>query len=136
MKVTPLKIGILAGALICASIALIGLSGCEMFASHTDPLADPKAGWKGVNISKILNNTEPDAAITKDYKDYIQNLPANMKGSVSIWPLDFFYEDGRGGHAVKIGIAVNGTWWQHVLIYDQNDKRIKVIKYISGHYAC
>lgn len=123
-------------ALICGAVALIGLSGCEVFPSHTDPLADPKAGWKGVNISKILENKEPDSVITKDYQDYIENLPANMKGSVSIWPLDFYFEDGKGRHAVKIRIAVNGTWWQHVLMYDQNDKRIKVIKYISGHYRC
>jgi hypothetical protein len=131
MKITRCKFWLVLAASICALAGFTCLSGREIFANHTNPLANPTAGWKGVNISK-----EPDHVITKDYEDYIQNLPANMKNGVSIWALDFFYEDGKGRHAVKIGVALKGTWWQHVLIYDQNDKRIEVIKYISGHYAC
>jgi hypothetical protein len=138
MKITRFKFWVLLTTPICVLTAFtvaafIFLSGCEMFENHTDPLADPKAGWKRSDLSKVYKGTEPDAAITKDYEDYTHTLPPY---SVSIYTQDFLYEDGTGRHAVKIGVAINGTWWQHVLIYDQNDKRIKVIKYISGHYAC
>ena len=105
-----------------------------MFENHTDPLADPEAGWKRSDLSKVFKGTEPDAAITKDYEDYRNSFPPGS--SVPIDVQDFLYEDGTGKHAVKIRFASGGTEWTHVLIYDQNDKRIKIIKYISGHYAC
>ena len=45
------------------------------------------------------------------------------------------FEDGNGQHAIRIEIPLNGTWWEHVLIYNKNNTRIKVIKYANGHYA-
>ena len=45
-------------------------------------------------------------------------------------------EDGTGQHAVTIAVDLGGTEWSHVLTYDKNDKRVRVIKYISGHYRC
>jgi hypothetical protein len=129
MKITRFKFWVFLTAPICVlmaftAAAFIFLSGCEMFENHTDPVA----GWKN-----FYPNPEPDAAIKKDYEDYMHNLPP---WSAQIDAQNFFYEDKTGQHAVKIEVAVNGTWWIHVLIYDQNDKRIKVIKYIGGHYAC
>jgi hypothetical protein len=29
---------------------------------------------------------------------------------------------------------LNGTAWNHVLIYDKDNKRVKVIKYVGYHY--
>jgi hypothetical protein len=47
-----------------------------------------------------------------------------------------FYQDKTGQFAVRLELAVNGVWWVHILIYDQNFKRIKVIRYRNGRYAC
>ena len=72
-----------------------------------------------------------DKAIAANYQDYIQKLPSEERNYVGTIHL---FEDGAGRHAVKIEIGLNGTWWEHVLIYDKNNKRIKTIKYSSGGY--
>jgi hypothetical protein len=97
-------------------------TGCEMSADQTNPIP----GWQ------VDFKTEPSPVVEKDYKDYIQKLPPDEKRSahVSSW-----VKDGTGQHAIVIEVALNGTWWNHVLIYDKDDKRIKAVKYIAGHYA-
>jgi hypothetical protein len=40
-----------------------------------------------------------------------------------------------GQHAVKIEIPLNGAYSEHVLFYDKENKRIKVIVYSGGRYA-
>ena len=85
---------------------------------------NPLAGWK-------VYFHEPDQTITNDYRDYIQKLPPKERkyaGGIQ------YFEDGTGELAIKIEIPLNGTSWQHVLIYDKNNKRIKTIKYSSGSY--
>ena len=102
-------------------VASVCWTGCEIFASHTDPLA----GWR-------MYFGKADQSIVDDYQNYVQRLSAKEReraGSV------FFYEDGTGQHAVEIKYGLNGTVWHHVLIYDKYDKRIKTIKYASGNYG-
>jgi hypothetical protein len=88
------------------------------------------AGWK------VLLNRDSDTisqAIRDDYRGYIQEelIPKHyFIDENDIW----LYEDGTGQHAVRIDIPINGTYWEHVLIYDKNNKRIKVMKYIGGSY--
>jgi hypothetical protein len=94
----------------------------EVFYRHSNPIES----WKGASQN-------PNPAIDKDYHDFISKL--------SLLPQDFiiqqnYLEDGTGQYAVTIQVGRKGTYWTYVLIYDQNSKRIKVIKYISGHYAC
>lgn len=85
---------------------------------------NPLAGWKPAS-------TNPNQTIVNDYQNYIQKLPSEERKYAGMIQ---YFEDGMGEHAIKIEIPLNGTWWQHVLIYDQNDKRIKMIKYSSGGY--
>ena len=66
-----------------------------------------------------------------DYQDYLQKLPSKQRGFTGAL---HFSEDGTGQHAVTIQIGVNGTWWVHILFYDKENKRIKVVKYKSGGY--
>jgi hypothetical protein len=116
MKTTRLTIFfVLSAASIC-------WTGCETFASHTDPLV----GWQ-----KAYKH-EPDQAIEKDCQDYIQSLKLSPEKGTYVAYIEFF-EDGTGQHAEKITISLNKTDWEHVLIYDKDDKRIKTIKYVSGH---
>lgn len=104
--------------------AIFWITGC----SAPKPTPDPLAGWK-VLLSK--DSERLNQAIIDDYKDYIRDLPPNERHSIGV--IDFL-EDGTGQHAVRFEIALNGTDWAYVLIYNKYDKRIKVIKYVSGYY--
>jgi hypothetical protein len=100
----------------------IGILGC----STTTP--DPLAGWKML----YGHNSEAfDTAVKDNYREYLEELPKKQKGFVG--PIQFF-AGGGGQHAVRIEIALNGTDWTHILIYDNTNNRIKVIRYASGHY--
>jgi hypothetical protein len=107
--------------------AILWGAGC----AAPKPALDPLAGWK---VLLTRDSEKLNQAITDDYRDYIQKLPPEERKFVddnNIW----FYEDGTGQHAVRIEIGLNHTWWEHVLIYDKENKRIKVIKYPNGRYA-
>ena len=92
------------------------------------PPPDPLAGWK---ILSSRDSEKLSQSIKDDYPDYIKKLPARKRELVDIiW----FFEDRTGQHAVKFDIPLNGVWFSHVLIYDKENKRIKVIKYRSGTY--
>ena len=114
MKTTRFTLTILFAALIC-------LTGCVS-------TKDPVAGWK-VLLSRDYEKLDP--AITNDYKDYIEKLSAeDRKYAGPIW----FFADGTGQHAVKIEIEYDGNIWEHVLIYDKDNKRNRVVKYFGGRY--
>jgi hypothetical protein len=101
--------------------------GCKP-SEPAPPVPNPLAGFH----FSSLNNLDSNKAITDDYKDYIQKLSPKERERAS--PI-FYFEDGMGQHAVQIRIGINGTSWEHVLIYDKDNKRIKTLKYVSGHYA-
>jgi hypothetical protein len=90
---------------------------------------DPKDGWKDL-LSREVNLSQ---AIKDDYQDYIQKELIAKHYAVhdyNVW----FYEDGTGQHAVKISLPINGTYREHVLVYDKDNKRIKLIRYNGGRY--
>jgi len=110
----------------CILLALfILVAGC----ASSDPTPNPLAGF---NFCFSPDPAKLDKAIQADYLDYIQKLPTKER-KFAYYASDF--EDGTGRHAIAILIELNGTEWTHVLIYDRDNKRIKVTKYISGHYA-
>jgi hypothetical protein len=98
------------------------VSGCSCSASK--PAADPLAGWQGDF------NEQPNQIIVNDYQNYIKQLPTEEGKSVLIigW-----LKNGSGQHAIKIKTGTEGPDWEHILIYDKDNKRIKTIKYLSGH---
>ena len=104
--------------------AVIWGTGCATPKHNFDPLN----GW---SFCFSQDPNKLDKAITDDYEGYIQKLPAEERNYVGTI---HFFEDRTGEHAVNIEIGLNGTWWEHVLIYDKENKRIKVIKYANGHY--
>jgi hypothetical protein len=96
------------------------------------PTPNPLEGWK-VLLSR--DSDKLNQAIKDDCWDYIHKLPPEEKNSLtesSIW----FFENSTGQHAVKFTIPVAGfigdILWDHILIYDTNNKRIKTIKFKSG----
>ena len=94
----------------------------------------PLEGWRrcrdqGLSLSRL------DKAITDDYWSYIERLPREEREYViesNIWLL----EDGTGRLAIQISIPLRGfwtdIWWNHILIYDTNNKRIKTMKHKGG----
>ena len=93
------------------------------------PGPDPLEGWN--LLSQDPNKL--DGAIRADYRDYIQKLPAEERRYVQDFNIRFV-ADGTGRHAVRISIPDKGIWWEHILIYDQNNQRVQAIKRISGYY--
>jgi|SRR5579859_948384 len=104
---------------------LLAIILCGAGCATTVP--DPLAGWHFSG----LDNLDSNKAIVDDYQDYIRKLPSRQKGFVGSVG---FFEDGAGQHAVGIQMGVNGTWWNHILIYDKENKRIKVVVYRNGGY--
>ena len=110
----------------CMALAGILFSaGCAMWGSRPDPLE----GWR---MCRSQDPRDLDRAISDDYQDYVRHLPSRERNYVG--PIELF-EDGTGQHAVKIEIALNGTWLEHLLIYNSQNERVRAITYKHGHYA-
>jgi hypothetical protein len=103
--------------------AIVLTVGCVGFVHHSDPLA----GW---HVSDLIN-LDSNKAISDDYRAYISKLSPNEKKYLA---QVFYFEDGTDQHAVRISILLNGTGWAHILIYDKENKRIRVIKYAASRY--
>jgi hypothetical protein len=103
------------------ALCLMILSGCSCSTTKQDPLA----GWQK-DYGKV------DQPIVNDYQNYSHTLSPKEQNNIAY--INFF-EDGTGQHAVEFMIELNHTNWRHILIYDKDDKRIKTIKYVSGHSA-
>ena len=43
------------------------------------------------------------------------------------------FEDGKGAHAMVIRLWLRHREWKHVLIYDDSNRRVQVMKYADGH---
>jgi len=115
--------------LFCFLLAVIvWTNGCSIFGHRPDPLS----GWNALVGGRELDEFEE--ASGNDYKDYVQKLSPEERDEIITQP--FFFKDGTGQHAIKIEIPLNGTWWVHVLFYDKDNKRIKVIKLKNGSYRC
>ena len=115
-------------------LAIIFGFRCGTSKPTTDPLAD-------FHFSS-LNNLDSNKTITADYQDYIKKL--SLKSPDFVGSVDYS-EDATGRHAVHIEIGIHrkwwdltqesGRWWEHILIYDKDNNRLKVIKYRNGGYG-
>lgn len=111
------------------------------------PPLEPLKGWKpggevgckngemSAEISPIPGYKE----ISDDVQKFVNKLPVDHSPYGTrrwcYWIEDMrFYEDGTGQHAVGFQIPHDGTWWGYVLIYDKNNKRVKAVRYVQGHY--
>jgi hypothetical protein len=109
---------------IYLTVCVLLISGCR--SSTANPQPDPLAGWR------IDFNHQPAPSIMRDYQDYVRNLrPVGDK----ITSLGYFYENGTGQHALEFEVFDSGTSsWIYILIYDNQNKRIKAIKYQHKKY--
>jgi hypothetical protein len=109
-----------------AACFLFAVLVCSFGCTAPKPTPDPLTGFHAAG--KAL-----DQSIVNDYQNYIQHLSPKEKQNLGPYPA-LFLEDGTGQHAVKIVIGMDGNVWEHVLIYDKDDKRVKTFKYVSGGY--
>jgi len=114
--------------------ACVFASGCGTVhlypAGSALPGPNPVAGWtacRSQDVGKL------DNAIQNDYQDYVCKL--SRKERMWIGPVGIS-EDGSGKHAITLQIAWYGTDWAHVLVYDKDNKRVKAVRYVAGHYRC
>jgi hypothetical protein len=110
--------------LFAVALGVMMISGCSLF--YPKPTHDPLIGFQIDGLFDPYSN-KSNKAIWGDCQDYMKQ--EKIAGPVTT------YKDGTGQHAIEIHVGINGTWWEYVLIYDKNDKRIKAIKYADGHYA-
>jgi hypothetical protein len=76
---------------------------------------------------------QPDPAILADCKSYIEQLPDEQKKAIGRNDRTVtFWENGKGGRAMLIRFFRWGTEWEHILFYDDSNRRLKVLKYVGG----
>jgi hypothetical protein len=71
----------------------------------------------------------PDKAVITDYNDYIKELPQAERERVADVR---YFNDGAGQNAVAITVNGKDGSWTHVLIYDKQNKRLRVSKLAQG----
>jgi uncharacterized protein YceK len=92
------------------------------------PDPNPLAAWKHTP------DVQPDPAIVADYETYIEQLPQDQKKVLIVNPyMVRLFWDEKGAHAVEIRLYLKHTEWKYVLIYDESNRRVKVLKYAGGH---
>jgi len=71
----------------------------------------------------------PDDTVVTDYNAYIEKLPKAERPGVSDVK---YYVDGTGRNAVAVLVKVGDTQWTHLVVYDKQNKRTGVTKFIAG----
>jgi hypothetical protein len=79
-------------------------------------------GWKATQDL-------PDDTVVTDYNAYIEKLPKAERPGVSDVK---YYVDGTGRYAVAVLVNVDGNQWTHLVVYDKQNKRTGVTKFVSG----
>lgn len=109
----------------------------DLVAASEVSTTDPLIGWTfrplpGSGAPPGHNTNHLDQAIVDDYQDFIKK-----RGLGIISPVTGFYEDGLGHIAVQFKAFVsNCESWHFVLMYDHQNKRVKVLKYDRGRHMC
>jgi hypothetical protein len=121
------------------------LKGWKQIGTMPEATLDALRGWTNSTIPRP--SKEPPApslpkAIEDDYQDFVRKLPVVKDHfgfgdhSERYWiQWAWAFEDKTGQKAIVIFIPLEGTFVHYILIYDQNNKRTKTIKYLAGHYS-
>jgi hypothetical protein len=78
-------------------------------------------GWKATSLL--------DKAVITDYNAYIESLPPAERERVADVR---YFNDGAGQNAVAITVNGQDAPWTHVLVYDKQNKRLRVSKQAQG----
>jgi hypothetical protein len=146
MKATPF----IAWTLLITMLFATGCQNCSQramifplhpinatFARHSNPIRD----WTFRPFDEYApphdrHHYQLDKTVIDDYQQFVADQKFRYPSLFVDRPLTGFFEDGTGRRAITFFIHRNGTEWTYVLIYDQKNKRTKVIRYVSGYYMC
>jgi hypothetical protein len=113
-------------------------AGIAKFEAHRPPgegeKAVPKTAAAGTTGPEALKgwkttNDLPADTVVTDYNEYIEKLPKAERPGVSDVK---YYVDGTGRNAVAVLVNLGDTQWTHLLVYDKQDKRTGVTKFVAG----
>jgi hypothetical protein len=82
-------------------------------------------GLKGWKETQDL----PADAVVADYNEYIEKLPKAERPGVSNVK---YYVDDMERNAVAVLVYVGNTQWTHLVVYDKQNKRAGVTKFVAG----
>jgi len=113
-----------------AGVAKYDVSAWSDVAGNAAPAAGVVApakaeAMKGWNATQDL----PDDTVVTDYNDYIERLPKAERPGVSDVK---YYVDGTGRNAVAVLVNAGGAQWTHLLVYDKQNKRTGVTRFVAG----
>ena len=113
-----------------AGVAKYDVSARSDVAGNAAPAAGVVApakaeALKGWNATQDL----PDDTVVTDYNDYIERLPKAERPGVSDVK---YYVDGTGRNAVAVLVNAGGAQWTHLLVYDKQNKRTGVTRFVAG----
>ncbi len=87
---------------------------------------DPAKGWTYQQFETL------DKAIIEDYHSYIEEKKLKVSGGVS-----GFYDVGTGQRAVEFEVFTDGnTSWHFALIYDRQNRRLRVVRFGRNWSMC
>ena len=110
----------------------LGVSACAPPVPHNDPMQ----GWQEVRtFAEPFYKTVPiPKTIRQDVQAFIRTLSGQEKYDTEADFNELYWEDGTGQHAVVFNVPHDGEHWHYALIYDRNNRRVKVLKYSTGSY--
>lgn len=121
-------------ASILAMAALLSV-GCSTTRAPGFIERHPSEGWRVALPPQEFSSVHVNADIVADYESYLASLSPEERREAFETRMRLL-EDGTGRHAIEISIPVSGLWggfwWDHVLVYDVNNKRIETLKYERG----
>ena len=95
--------------------------------------AAPKPGVGATAVPEALKGWKatqdlPADTVVTDYNAYIEKLPKAERPGVADVK---YYVDDTGRNAVAVLVNVSGTQWTHLLVYDKQNARVDVKKFVG-----
>jgi hypothetical protein len=129
------------------ALSLVFLSGCATTKNPVDGWTpDGDSGYVNIrgSLQAYIKTIPYGKVVEEDVQKFVDHMPVHRYGdlqqgyvrrSESYWidHVSLFRNEG-GQRAVMIRIPLDGDWTNYVLFYDSHGVRIKVVKWISGHY--
>jgi hypothetical protein len=109
--------------LYLAAIGLLMLFALVSGCSSSKPKSDPLAGWHTCD--------HVPQSVKADLQNYLDSLSQYQRDHIVF--TDLYELDGQ--YAVRLTLALNGSDWNYILVYDKTNKRIKITRFITNSYA-
>jgi hypothetical protein len=116
------------------ALSMAVLFGCTCAAPKPEP--DPLSGWTfrafdEYSVPGKEGHYHVEKSVTDDYEAFIKTNNLKVFGAIT-----GFFEDGTGQRAVEFEAFPGepNASWSYVLIYNKENRRVKVIRYGYKRY--